>query len=320
MQVLIDYFGDVPIDSIDRKMMGQYKRDIMKLPPNMNKDKKYKDLSIHEILKLEHSKTIAVATINTYLSAANTLFDHARKNGETLLNPAEGMKIKKDKRPDEERAIFTPDELEKIFGSSKYTADRFTKSYQFWTPILALYTGARQEEISSLYLEDFEQHEGIWCIHINDNRDKHIKNKSSKRLIPLHPFLVNNLGIIRRVEELKRRKKMRFFPDLPAMQGKYGPYVSKWFNERFRPSVGIPGGIGKVFHSFRHTFGTNLSHNGINDHSLKALMGHTEKSITFSTYVKRGAPQKLYKDLVDHLDYKDLHLSHLVNSKYASPE
>lgn len=134
------------------------------------------------------------------------------------------------------------------FGSEEYTSNKFTKSYQFWTPDLALYTGARQEEIASLYLENFEQHEGIWCIHINDNRDKHIKNKSSKRLIPLHPFLVNHLSIIRRVEELKRMKKVRFFPDLPDMKGKYGPYVSKWFNERFRPSVGIPGGIGNVFH------------------------------------------------------------------------
>ncbi len=111
MHVLIGYFGDQPVDTIDRKMMGQYKRDIIKLPPNRNKDKLYLNLTIHEILKLEPSKTIAVHTINTYLSGANTLFDYARKNGENLLNPAEGMKVKNTKRADKEREIFTTEEL-----------------------------------------------------------------------------------------------------------------------------------------------------------------------------------------------------------------
>lgn len=38
---------------------------------------------------------------------------------------------------------------------------------------------------------------------------------------------------------------------------------------------------------------------------------------TFDTYVKRGTPTKLYRDLVDHLDF-GLDLSHLKNSKYVT--
>ncbi|MCP3945075.1 MAG: hypothetical protein GY710_26855 [Desulfobacteraceae bacterium] len=55
-----DYFGYVAVDTIARKVMGQYKQDIMKLPPNMNKDKRYKNLTIHEVIALKLSKTIAV--------------------------------------------------------------------------------------------------------------------------------------------------------------------------------------------------------------------------------------------------------------------
>jgi len=316
MQILIDYFGDVPIDTIDRTMMGQYKRDIMKLPPNMNKDKLYRDLSIHEIIALKPSKTIKPLTISKYLSRANTLFDHARINGEIMINPSEGMTIKKNKRADERKTMYDTEELKRIFGADKYMNDGFSRSYMYWTPILAIFTGARQEEISSLRLKDFEEHEGIWCLNIISDDGKNLKNKQSRRLIPLHPFLVEDLGIIRRVNDLKERGKKNFLPDLNQHGGRYGVYVSRWYNERFKKSLGFPTGEGKDFHSFRHTFGTNLAHNEINDHSLKALMGHAEDSITFSTYVKRGAPTKLYKALVDHLDY-GFNLDHLKNSKWT---
>jgi integrase len=316
MQILIDYFGDVSIDSINRKMMGQFKRDLMKLPPNMNKDKQYRDLNIHEIIALKPERTIKALTISKYLSRANTLFDYARINGEIILNPVEGMTISKNKRADERKTIYDTEELKRIFGSDKYMNDKFSRSYMYWTPILAIFTGARQEEISSLRLKDFEEHEGIWCLNIIADDGKDLKNKQSRRLIPLHPFLVDDLGIIRRVNDLKARGKKNFLPDLSPHGGRYGVYVSRWYNERFKKSLGFPTGEGKDFHSFRHTFGTNLAHNEINDHSLKSLMGHAEDSITFSTYVKRGAPTKLYNALVKHLDY-GINLDRLKDSKWT---
>ncbi len=257
MQVLIDYFGDVPIDSIDRKKMGQYKRDIMKLPPRMNLDKAYRDLTIHEVLKLKPTKTIAVHTINKLLGRANTLFDYARLNGEILLNPAEGLNVKKTKRADEERPIFTQTDLKTIFNSPQYTEDKFSRSYMYWSPVLAAFTGVRQEEICSLRLADFEEHEGIWRINIvADAKDaKTIKNMASRRLVPLHPFLVEDLGIIRRVERLKKCGKTHFMPDLNAHGDRYGVYVSRWFNERYKVECGITD---KVFHSFRHYVESNI--------------------------------------------------------------
>ena len=94
----------------------------------------------------------------------------------------------------------------------------------------------------------------------------------------------------------------------------YGKGVSRWFSEYLR-QVGVYVKYKKTFHSFRHTFATNLSHNGINDHNLKALKGHSEDSITFGTYVKRGNAKMLYNALVNHLDY-DVDLSPLADSKF----
>ncbi len=317
-QVLIDYFGNVPVNSLDRKAMGQFRRDLWKLPPNMNKSKAYRDLTIHEILALDPppEKTIKELTVDKYLRRANALFETARINGEIIQNPMEGMIIKKKKKASERREIWSKEELKRIFGAPGYTENKFSRSYMFWTPLLALFTGARQEEICNLRLTDFEEYEGIWCLNILADDGKKLKNLQSRRLIPLHPFLIK-LGIIRRCELMKELGYDRFMPDLKPSGGKYGPYVSKWFNERFKTSLGFPTGAGKDFHSFRHTFGTNMGHNDVNDHHLSALMGHAESGITFNFYVKRGTPPKLHQSLVEHLDY-GIDLDHLKGSRWIT--
>jgi len=93
--------------------------------------------------------------------------------------------------------------------------------------------------------------------------------------------------------------------------------VSRWFNERYKHACEVDPK--KNFHSFRHTFMTNLSHNGINDHALKALAGHSEDGVTHDTYVKRQQVNQLHKALVDHLDY-GVDLSHIKDHKFAIRE
>ncbi len=288
-QVLIDYFGDVPINSLEREQLGHFKRDLWKIPPNRNKPGPLQGLTIHDVIKLDlpKKKCIKELTVSKYLGWASTLFEHARVYGLITQNPMEGMKIKKTKRDSERRAIWTTDELERIFGAPGYTKDKFRLSYQYWTPLLALFTGARQEEISNLRLTDFEQHEGVWCLNILADDGKKLKNMASRRLIPLHPTLID-LGVMRRYDHMKAAGQTRFMPDLKPKGERYGPYVSTWFNDRFKKKLGFETNTGKDFHSFRHTFGTNLGHNEINDHHLKALMGHAESGITFDYYVKRG--------------------------------
>ena len=316
MQPLIDYFGDVPMDSLDRSAMGQFKRDLWKIPKSMTKKKEYKGLNLHQVIALDvpKEKCIAEGTVDKYLRKAQSLFEYARINGWIPDNPMKDMKIKKTKRKVERRQIWTRDELEQIFGAPGYSEDKFTRSYMYWTPLLAMFTGARQEEISNLRLKDFEWREGIWCLNILADNGKDLKNLGSRRLIPLHPFLIE-LGALRRYEHLKAQGQEHFFPDLKPLKGRYGRYVSEWFNDRFKTKLGFPKHQGKDFHSFRHTFGTNLGHNDINDHHLSALMGHAESGMTFSTYVKRGTPAKLFKALETHLDY-GIDLGHLKGSKW----
>lgn len=316
LQILIDYFNDGQVNTITRDMVIQFKTDLWKLPPNMNRSKKFKEKDIHEIIAMEPKPTIMEQTVSDYFGWTKSLFEYAEDIREINHSPARNMTVKKTKRPHESRQIFKKADLKQLFTAPEYSDETFKHSYQFWTPIIALYTGARQNEIAQLHLSDFQKFDDLWCININDDGDKKLKNLSSKRIIPLHPFLVEELGIIKWQEELRAKGKIRFFPELSRGRDGYGKNVSRWFNETFRISCGITKESKKVFHSFRHTFATNLAHNDINDHSLKALLGHSESGVTFEFYVKPGTAQKLCKALVDHLDY-GIDLSHLKASKYA---
>lgn len=182
LQVLVDVLGDVPVTSIDRTTMSGFKQTIMKLPTNMNKDKRYRGRSVREILEQKPKKTIAAHTINKYLGRASTLFEYATIHGYMPLNPAKDMKVRLNKRNVDTRDTFTKEDLNRIFNSSQYTGDTFRRSYQFWCPILGLFTGARVNEIAQLHLSDFQQHDGVWCININDDGDKTLKNEASRRL------------------------------------------------------------------------------------------------------------------------------------------
>ena len=67
LKILLEILGDVPVDTITKPTMADFKKSVMKLPPNMNKDKRYKNKSIQQILVMRPKKVISVHTVNKYI-------------------------------------------------------------------------------------------------------------------------------------------------------------------------------------------------------------------------------------------------------------
>jgi integrase len=99
------------------------------------------------------------------------------------------MTVSDARRDDEKRFAYEPDELKTLFCSNKYLNDSFHESFQFWVPIIGLFTGCRLEEICQLHLDDIRQERDVWVFDINDKKEKRIKTPSAKRIVPIHPFL-----------------------------------------------------------------------------------------------------------------------------------
>lgn len=282
--------GDQPIKSYGFEQHREYKAKLQRLPSNLNKSPRYREKTIDEVISLGDAPA-APNTINKNLTRVSALFEWAIKYGYATLNPARGMTIANPKRANEERQAFTDDDLAKLFGSAEYIEGRHKHPYQYWVPLIALYSGARLNEICQLHLNDITEQDGVPVIRITDeDGNKRLKTKAARRIIPIHSDLIR-LRLLSYVDNLKTHGHNRLFPELREGRDGYGRVVSKWFAAyASRCGVDAPG---KVFHSFRHTFINRLKQADAPKEKIAALVGHEDESVTFGRYGKDFKPQNL---------------------------
>jgi len=275
--------GDQPIKGYGFEQHREYKAKLQRLPSNLNKSPRYREKTIDEVLALGDAPA-APNTINKNLTRVSALFEWAMKYGFTTLNPARGMVIANPKRASEERQVFNDDDLVKLFGSSEYVEGRHKHPYQYWVPLIALYSGARLNEICQLHLDDILEQDGVPVFRITDEGgNKRLKTKAGRRNIPIHQELLR-LGLENYANTLRQHGNDRLFPELKQSRDGYGRAVSKWFSAyATRCGVDAPG---KVFHSFRHTFINCLKQADIPKEKIAALVGHEDDSVTFGRYGK----------------------------------
>jgi integrase len=318
--LFVEAAGNIPIQSITRKTVGEFKQTLLKLPPNIKKNPKYRKKPISEIINMQVPEPMSDSTVRKYLARLSALFEYALRNGMYEgPNPASGMAPRKHKLPHEARAPFSKEDLVKLFHSEEYRADTHKKPSHFWMPILALFTGARLNELAQLHISDIRQAEdGVWVFDINDAGEKQLKAKASKRIIPIHPFLLNELNFLSWVEQLKAKRQQRLFPELRKERDGYGRTVSRWFNDSYRKKCGIssPDGRKRDFHSFRATFITQLVRQKVNERMRLQVEGHSPGKDMTSVYADPFPAKQLYDEVISKLDY-GIDLSHLKNSRFV---
>lgn len=173
-----------------------------------------------------------------------------------------------------------------LFNNDYYFYGQHRLNSHFWVPILALFTGARLNELCQLDRSDIVKIDGIWCIYINNKNGKRLKNLSSARVIPLHSVLVRDLSFI---EFTQSHQDPKLFPEISESAVGYGQSLSKWFNRTYRKNVGVgQGSERKDFHSFRHTFANYFKQSiDVQEFRVSELLGHKgASSITYGRYGK----------------------------------
>ena len=230
---------------------------------------------------------------NVKLQRLRTLLQWAADNEYAADNPAKGINVKDTDKAKNKRQPFDLASLNRIFASPVYADNARPAGGRgeaaYWLPLLALYTGARLEELGQLrpgdVLEiDYPDADGKTqrsaFIRIKEDSEDglKLKNAASERDVPVHPEL-ERLGFLTFVDAARKAKQERLFPLLrPNIYGRLTAKWGEWFGPYLRKECGIADRR-LVFHSFRHTFKQYARHSRIEEGVQRQIMGHSSGDV-----------------------------------------
>lgn len=293
-RMFTEVVGNITTSDLTIDVARSYKRELTDYPPRRNVGGNAKK-SLKE-LREQSDKRISQATVANRMGLINGFWEWARRHEYIDTNPLAEIVIKRDKSK-RDRDPFTPDDLQLIFSQPRFTQGKYKKDWEFWLPLLALYTGCRMGELCQLTGNDIIEKNGVTAFRIHDEANNKLKTNNSIRTIPIHQHLIK-IGLMELVE---RRGKGPLF-DLEPVNGKLSHYPSKRFGT-FKSKLGFTAR--KTFHSFRHTFRDTLSDADVRDSLVSALMGHSDESISFRKYGSEATIGQL-NDAIQRLDYYDV--------------
>lgn len=303
--------GDLPVQHIKARHVRMFKDTLLKCPARVPKE--LQGLPILKVIKrLESRKaeepyprTLSPKTINDKaLTAIKAVLSHAVDNGFIETNPAQQIRAVDPAQHDANNAgpsriPYDMDDIRMILcsplfhsteeapsnGIMKRLTQEERRDYQRLI-LLGIFTGARLEEIGQLDIEDIREEAGIAYIfiHADTTTGRRIKNKTSRRKVPVHPFLLDR-GFLPSVTIDTRQEDDRrggggggkLFPTLTSKTDTLTAPFSKWWR-RYTISIGVYTPQ-KTFHSFRHTFKRTMRDAGIDGKLTDALQGHAGTSI-----------------------------------------
>ncbi|MBE1282809.1 MAG: tyrosine-type recombinase/integrase [Rhodobacteraceae bacterium] len=299
--ILLEYFGpERLLGSITKQDASKVKQVLHDLPSNRKVKTALKGLPLMEAIKVPGQAKISDKTIDSHIQMFAAFFQWAETHGHAPHRLFEGMKLgKRAKKNEIKRKPFTPEQVQRILTELTENTSGLVRSESHkWGMLLALFTGARLNEICQLHIADVRQEDGIWFLDITDegDDDKKLKTEAGRRKVPVHSELIR-LGFLEFVQSRSMGKRM--FPDYNLnINGGYGRSLGRWCNERFLPELGIKE-PGVVFHCFRHTIVTRLSQADVPEPIVQCIVGHARSGVTREVYMREGYKLGQLKTAID---------------------
>lgn len=263
----------------------KYKDVLLQYPVSISEQDK--TLSVEQIIqKHTNSRKISHGTINNnYIALIKAIFSYAVLNDYIKDNPADNVKVLESRQLEPKRLPFKLNQIQHMLSQELFTQAQGEKFIEYmYLILLALFTGARLEEVARLRLTDVGEEDGIPYIFIRPHgEDGHtVKTASARRRVPLHPVLMEDWGFAQFVATGRAEGHKFVFPILNTnrlISGKVSTQFSKWFG-RWLTKIGLAD-TRLCYHSFRHTFKALGRMNRLNQSVLDVLQGHSVKSVSF---------------------------------------
>jgi integrase len=287
------------------KIRQNYVNVIPKYPANVTRYAFFKDskgnlLSTDKIIQIAKEHSVSVCSVRTLKQKAghvqNFLNYYIKEEllEPKLLHPFDAiteLKTIKKKRP-----IFNDKHLELLFSRQEFkTGKWFTKEmdFRFWGPLIALYTGARVNEICQLDVGDVitDAETGVVYFNLVDEDEgedgnvksgrKTLKTEAARRKVPVHDNLIK-LGILDYVESRRKKKEKKLIGGVTyTSSDRWSKKLKTWFNHTLFDDVGLNKHVSEKhttlsFHCFRSTVINFSKQNRLDRRIMLELVGHDE--------------------------------------------
>lgn len=239
--------------------------------------------NITDITKLKHKDLIAFrnhlekikpngtkSSLNIILGSIATFIKYCVKVDYLNKDISKDIKFKLtvQQKQDKKRKSYKDTDIKKIFQnldliklSGKTNKEtKYSNEYEVII-LIAMYTGARENEICQLTLEDINLDDDIPYIDINTNNNKNIKNLHSIRKVPIHSKLLPSIKHY--IKYMKIKDKL-FTIKASKFSSDYSIFKTKLEFDR-----------SLVFHSFRNTLQNKLKQQKVQNMIINELTGHS---------------------------------------------
>lgn len=301
LEKLVRLLGsETPICAISVEDSRKVTDYLQKMPANAEKKRYTKGKGLEEQVEIAKRKKLPLVASSTslkYLNYIKGFFNWCVDDDYINKNPFKNRSIEHDKKA-HSRHDFTVSEVRAIINNLKKGDNKplCENESNYWAALVAVYTGARRAEITSLLPQDVKKDEesGIWYFDITDEEEtKNLKTGSAKRYIPVHPTL-EELGFFEFIAKaqkyinknpMKGEYKTRLFYDFThSKKAKWSRNFGAWFNERYAVKIKVKT-KSKTLHSLRHSFINSLQYSGdVRLETIQQIVGHEPNSITGLIY------------------------------------
>jgi len=301
--MLTELFGpDRLLASLTKQDAQHAKRTLLELPANRNKMPTTRGLTLLDAVKVQGVAKVTAVTIDGYISTFQTFFDWAEKNGHASTNLFKGMRVgKSNSRGAPKRKAFDQDALQAVYLEiTENSLGLVRMDSHKWATLIAMFSGARLNEVCQMELADIQVENGIWFFNLLDEGDtnKRFKSGAALRKVPIHNELLR-LGLLDYHATMAEQHGTRLFPDYSyCIKNGYGRSLSRWFNGTLTRALGIKSKH-HVFHGLRHTMVTRLAQADIEEPIYQSIVGHERKGVTQQVYNRQGYTLAQLKTAID---------------------
>ncbi len=336
LEILDDYFSLKTANQLTRNDFVKFRDDVLPNLPIRISQNAFKDKGIKEIIKMKYILTddkakkeilhIGKTTINKHIGRVNQVFawaaDEAGLLEKNFCSKLRYAKPKTAKEKKTAKAMFNTADLKRWFEiSPHFTSELKTtlanKPEHVFIPLIALYLGARNAELTQLHYRDINKIKGIWCITITgfspDNTErKRVKGENSLRTIPIAKGLID-IGFLKYVQ---KQKNKLLFPKIKYLGEDQEPIFTNEINLYIREHI-RQANERKTFMSFRHMVNQNLKNQDVKLYMINDITGHSDRdhgdnNIDVNTYGDGQMPLEILQEVIDKsLVYDEIDFSHI---------